>query len=229
MNIYIVKLNMSESNNDDQQKLIHQYLKSINSLQRRNTTKNSNISSLQANISSLQDNSLQRRNTTKNSNIEDPDAIYSNIDDSYVTSLIGKAGADISVLQLLPQQIIQVYNIKQCAMCTKFYLNDMITKYDDFGICCWHCIFGINYDMEARGNVDGKYGKTISEYIHDCEKSHIQNNCIRKEGCFLCDYKNGKEIKYIKNSHLVNSNQKKEISDEEIFTKESEYTLNISI
>lgn len=79
----------------------------------------------------------------------------------------------------------------QCEFCQKFYQKTMITVEYDQGQICYHCLFWTNYSIEQRQLVDGIYGKTIVEYVMDCQDSHERETCQKNlSGCFVCDFLN---------------------------------------
>lgn len=113
-------------------------------------------------------------------------------------------------------------NVSQCAYCTKYYHsngdeNMGSFEYDTEGnFVCFHCMFSINYDIEARPIVDGVYGKTILEYVIQCKDSHDTNKCPRNGNeCFICDNIKGIIIEGIFGSDTLVPNNTKN-TDEHI-------------
>nr|QBK88524.1 MAG: hypothetical protein LCMiAC01_02010 [Mimivirus LCMiAC01] len=160
-----------------------------------------------------------------------------------VESLVSKNGIANELLNnILPPEVIITIGIQRCNTCGLYFEKNMICENEDYidefdATSCWHCIFWLNYSIDDRKNVDGKYGKTIANYILECKDCHNVTTCKRTDMCFICDHLNGKQIDGIKDSYsyLVNStknvpkNISKNISDEEIFTKDSEYVFRIEI
>lgn len=99
--------------------------------------------------------------------------------------------------------------LKQCSFCQKYYnrgeqdgitgsyKNSMLTAEFNGELVCYHCLYQINYNMEARTNFDGIFGKTIYEYVMDCKDYHNKSKCQHSDECFLCDFLNGKKIEGI--------------------------------
>ncbi|QKF94241.1 hypothetical protein QKU48_gp0783 [Fadolivirus algeromassiliense] len=130
----------------------------------------------------------------------------------------------------------QQHSIAQCIYCQKFYnrgINgngSMITQeFDPTGeAVCYHCIFWLNYSMEARQLVDGAFGKTILEYILECKESHDQSSCQRNSaegGCFLCDSLNEVPIEGILGGEVLAVPKTTKVKQSE----PEEYSFKISI
>lgn len=103
----------------------------------------------------------------------------------------------------------KVNGITQCYWCVTYYTNDMIiTEQED--CVCKHCYFCVNYfnNDDERFKFDKecctKRGQGIAMYILECYENHKCENCIRFPSCFLCDYKQKKEIKGIVNPDMLN-------------------------
>jgi len=83
-------------------------------------------------------------------------------------------------------------------MNNKLHKSMLTTEYDmaEGGLVCFHCIFAVNYQpIENRCQVDGVYGKTVSEYVLECKDHHDSSNCSR--ACFICDHLQGIKIEGI--------------------------------
>jgi copper chaperone CopZ len=152
-----------------------------------------------------------------------------NVGEANAMFLIGNTGVDNSVVQLLPPSVIQKYKVKSCNICGKYYMQYMWTKYEDIYVCCWHCLFCMNYDKKQRKKVDGVYGKKISEYIAEFGPSHKPTICERIGCCFLCDYKKQKKKTNISNIKEIKIKQKIDLADDEIFNERSPYSFEIDI
>lgn len=93
-----------------------------------------------------------------------------------------------------------------CDYCHKFYSSDMIfpLSFKTYSQKCYHCLFWMNYPIDARATVDGVHGGlTIREYIMKCKDIHVTETCPRKSdtgGCFLCEFNLGMPITDIKDA-----------------------------
>lgn len=122
--------------------------------------------------------------------------------------------------------------LSQCEVCQKIYSvnsngEPMVNSINGLN-SCWHCLFWMNYDLTARSNVDGVYGKTIAEYIIDCRDSHDPINCSRVGACFLCDNLNGYPIDGIICGEMINNDNKYKDNDgDKDETIESEFAIEI--
>lgn len=108
---------------------------------------------------------------------------------------------------------IDEMSVAQCRMCSNVYSNgtddriNMVT-YDMFmngDAVCWHCVFQQAYPVEARANFDGAFGKTICDYVLDCQATHDQELCPNTATCFVCDFINFKPIDFIKHASRLTS------------------------
>lgn len=102
----------------------------------------------------------------------------------------------------------KVAGLTQCYWCMTYHFNDMIVH--EQGDCvCKHCFFCVNYtgSEQERLKFDkeccSKKGQGIATYILECYEEHKPEKCTRKPSCFLCDYKQGKQIKGIVNPDML--------------------------
>jgi hypothetical protein len=134
--------------------------------------------------------------------------------------------------------------VRQCSFCNKFYKHDMIApngKPGDYQ--CWHCLFWMNHDVNARKNVDGVFGMTIADYVLKCKDVHELDACTRNTdsgGCFLCEYNLGLPITDIKDSSKLSrsfevpdrplDDDKVDLSDmQHLYTQYDEEEMTITI
>ena len=79
----------------------------------------------------------------------------------------------------------------------------MIKHFDNL---CKHCYYVMNYNEEYRlefdvDETDNGYG--IAKYIIECHKDHDCKNCLRKQECYLCNFKQRKQINNMLNPDLL--------------------------
>ena len=89
-------------------------------------------------------------------------------------------------------------HLTQCEYCQKFFPSDLIIKWDS--TTCAHCYFWTHYNEYVREEADGMF-MYISDYIKKCNNDHDCYECASsmKAGCcFICDYIDGNELKWIK-------------------------------
>lgn len=111
--------------------------------------------------------------------------------------------------------------ISFCPFCCKYYKTDFIII-DTGGLqtACKHCLFALNYEEKNRLEFDTKCAKNgfgIAEYILECQEEHDSELCMC-ESCFLCDYKNKKQINNILNYEMLGY-ENKNINDTNIVDK----------
>lgn len=112
----------------------------------------------------------------------------------------------------VPHIVPQLHEHKQqmCGICG-ILINDDLKEIKIAGeFQCHHCYFWLNYGEECRRECDGTYGITIAEYVELYNKEHDVMHCTHAGTCFLCDYKNKKIIKNIKNPELIYSKEEYE-------------------
>ena len=112
-------------------------------------------------------------------------------------------------------------SMKQCGYCLKFFestKNGFITKSqsEEGELICYHCLYWVNYSQDLRATVDGVYEKTIHDYILECAPYHVQDECIHKGECFVCDYLNGIRIIGIFGEDELFSQGQVKVQDEDI-------------
>jgi hypothetical protein len=113
-------------------------------------------------------------------------------------------------------KLYKLKNVRQCNFCAKWFHQELIVNNEE-GQLCKHCLFWINYDESNRLNFDKKcaeQGFGIAEYILECSELHDSNKCLRKGGCFLCDFKTGTPILKILNSEMLPQQIKKSSYEE---------------
>lgn len=89
-------------------------------------------------------------------------------------------------------------HLVQCEYCQKFFGPNLIIKWES--TTCAHCYFWTHYNEYEREEADGKY-MYIADYIKLCKGSHDCYTCatsMKAECCFICDYIDGDELKWIK-------------------------------
>lgn len=110
----------------------------------------------------------------------------------------------------------KVLGLYQCYWCLTYYKGEMIISEQGDSVCK-HCYFCVNYtnSEEERLKFDTKCctekGQGIATYILECYENHRCDKCVRKPSCFLCDYKQGKQIKGIQNSDMLGTYDVKKV------------------
>lgn len=94
--------------------------------------------------------------------------------------------------------------MKQCQTCGNYYTNDVmiIDTINNVSDTCQHCHFWLHYSPDIRALGDVKYTHldiNVANYVKQFQETHNVDKCVRKPGCFLCDFKMGIEINGISN------------------------------
>lgn len=135
-----------------------------------------------------------------------------------IGTAVNKTGDDNQELKITTDGIFQyeipnvnfskVTNVKQCHWCLVYNLYDVIINSNGENVCK-HCYFCVNYggSEKERFDFDTKCcedkGEGIATFILQCYEQHDTKKCVRKPGCFLCDYKEGNVIKGIVNPDML--------------------------
>ena len=109
-----------------------------------------------------------------------------------------------------------------CSLCNNTVSNKILISLDiDIEKICFHCYFNIKYsNNENFDNLINNDIITIYDYVKKFKNIHDYENCLI-EKCLLCDIKNGKIIRNLKDGEKIYGNSYIYIEDENFLYNET--------